>query len=329
MLGHRETPCDERYPIIDGVPRLLLGPARWSVVVAHRAWFSRSEYATDLGRWVRPAFGPSEDVDLVQRFDSEWRTFYEVGTREQQVVFKQYFDLVDPALLTSGEIALDAGCGAGRWAYEVARRGARVLAIDLGSSIDVAARNTRAIGRVACIQADIRALPIREGAVTLAYSLGVLHHLDETASAIKEVARTLRPGGTMLVYLYYALAERSPAFRGLFAVTDFTRRMTSRLPQPITGCFATAAAITVYFPLARMSWLLRRLGLERLAAALPLSYYADRSLHTMRNDSLDRFGTRLEKRYTRSDIVELLTTTGLTEVRISSRPPYWHAVARR
>jgi len=83
----------------------------------------------------------------------------------------------------------------------------------------------------------------------------------------------------------------------------------------------------VYWPSARLSALLVVAGMRTLADALPLSFYRDRTLATMLNDSLDRFGTRLERRYSRSEVVALLNEIGAVDVRVSSGPPYWHAVA--
>jgi len=44
---------------------------------------------------------------------------------------------------------------------------------------------------------------------------------------------------------------------------------------------------------------------------------------------LDRFGTKLEKRYRRDEVIGLLERAGLEDIRVSERPPYWHAVGRR
>jgi len=62
---------------------------------------------------------------------------------------------------------------------------------------------------------------------------------------------------------------------------------------------------------------------------LPLAYYADKSFHILRNDTLDRFGTPLEKRFRREEIADLLTAAGLTDITFSEQPPYWHVIARR
>ncbi len=49
----------------------------------------------------------------------------------------------------------------------------------------------------------------------------------------------------------------------------------------------------------------------------------------MRSGALDRFGTRLEKRYSRTEVVELLEGSGLTDIVFSDGPPWWVAVGRK
>jgi hypothetical protein len=60
-----------------------------------------------------------------------------------------------------------------------------------------------------------------------------------------------------------------------------------------------------------------------------LFQYRNRSFYVMRNDALDRFGTRLEQRYTKAEVQELLEAAGLERIEFSDSPPYWVAIGRR
>ena len=62
---------------------------------------------------------------------------------------------------------------------------------------------------------------------------------------------------------------------------------------------------------------------------IPLSYYADKSFNIIRNDSLDRFGTPLEQRFTKVEIQAMMEKAGLTDINFSNNEPYWHAVGRK
>lgn len=327
LLRHRGGHCAEVYPVIDAIPRLVRGVHRAELVGRKRDWFERSAGRRGVAaRWSAAGQGATDAV--VSGFDYEWSLFRGTGTPDAKAVFGLYFDLVPDASL-AGRTALDAGCGAGRWACEVAARGGRVVAVDLGASVELARANAAGSDRVGCVQGDLRDLPLREEAVDWAYSLGVLHHLDRPDAGLAAVVRSVRPGGRVLLYLYYAFDDRGLLFRVLFRLVDAVRRVTSRSPRIVALAVSMLAGFVVYWPLARASRLLARLGLRRLADALPLSFYRDRSLRTMLNDSLDRFGTRLERRYTRQEMARLMTDAGLTDVAFSPLAPFWHAIGTR
>jgi len=321
LLQHSRAGCDEVYPVIDDVPRMLVGAARAEVVRAQREWFGAHPEADALGTlWS----GGAEANPVIAGFDDEWSRFREVGTVDQSQVFDLYFDLVPATCFAPDLTVLDAGSGAGRWAFEVSQRGPRVIAVDLGRSIEVTRANT-ALERVACVQADLRALPLAADAVDWAYSLGVLHHTNAPELGLANIVRSVRPGGLVLLYVYYALDQRGPLFRGVFQAVDLARRVISRQPRAAARAITTLIAASVYWPLARGGALLERAGAPGLAAKLPLSFYRHLSFKTMRNDSLDRFGTRVERRYTRRGIQEFMRTADLHDVRVSESAPFWHA----
>ena len=242
LLEHGRPGCDEVYPVIDGVPRMLVGTARAELVRARQDWFAaRPETASLAKRW---GAGTTADP-VISGFDDEWDRFRDVGTADQSQVFDLYFDLVPATCFAPGLIVLDAGSGAGRWAYEVSKRGPRVIAIDLGQSIEVTRANTSP-ERVACVQADLGALPLAADAVDWAYSLGVLHHTNAAELGLTNIAHSVRPGGLVLLYLYYALDQRGLVFRGVFQAVDLARRMISRQPRAAARAIATVIAASVY-----------------------------------------------------------------------------------
>lgn len=325
LVHASESSCREAYPVITGVPRLLGGRYRSEIAKRHAEWFQRTpRRMATWARWRTTAL----DDEVVEGFDFEWAHFRRVQTTEQKRVFAMYFDAVPDGAFSSQAVVLDAGSGAGRWAAEVAAKGPRVVALDLGSSIDLTRANTDP-KRVACVQADLRDVPFKEEAFDWAYSLGVLHHLDDASRPLARIVRSVRPRGLVLVYLYYALDNRGPAFRAVYKVVNAARLMTSRLPRPATLVFSSVAAALLYWPLATIARTLESAGLRGVAAALPLAAYRHSSFETMRNDSLDRFGTRLENRFTRQQVARLMEGAGLEGVRVADTLPFWHATGTR
>lgn len=166
--------------------------------------------------------------------------------------------------------------------------------------------------------------PLPDGSLDFAFSLGVLHHVPDTRAAISEISTKLKPGAPFLIYLYYALDNRPAWYRALWKFSNIFRVVISSLPEKPRLWISQIIAVLVYWPLARLAALVERLGFS--AAALPLESYKHRAFYVMRTDAYDRFCTRLEQRFTRVQINDMLTTAGFQDVRFSERVPYWCAV---
>jgi SAM-dependent methyltransferase len=174
--------------------------------------------------------------------------------------------------------------------------------------------------------ASVDAIPLADGSADFGYSLGVLHHVPDTEQGIKECARKLKPGAPLLIYLYYAFDNRPAWFRIIWRISDLARRLISALPFAIRSPLCDLIAALVYWPLARASKLLERLGAD--VGHFPLSAYRGRSFYSMRTDALDRFGTLLEKRFTRREIGCMMETAGLERI-VFSESPCWCALGYR
>lgn len=268
----------------------------------------------------------NKDDRVVEGFGEEWSRFTqkELPPDERQAIFRDYFSVFPWDILPAGASGADIGCGSGRWAMLVAPRvGELHLADASEAALAVARRNLDRVGNVRFHHASVDELPFAEASLDFAYSLGVLHHVPDTPAALRAVARVLRPGAPFLVYLYYAFDNRPWWFRALWRLSDWARRGISRLPAGPRHVVCDVIAVTFYWPLARLAKLLDAAGL--LPAAWPLAAYRDRSFYVMRTDALDRFGTRLEQRFTRTEIEAMLRAAGFDHIRFSDRPPYWCA----
>jgi SAM-dependent methyltransferase len=108
-----------------------------------------------------------------------------------------------------GERLLDLGCGGGRHAYQALRLGARVVALDAGTGEVTQVRNTLAAmadtgeiddgDEAGAVQGDALRLPFADGAFDRVIAAEVLEHIPADTEAMAELARVLRPGGTMAV----------------------------------------------------------------------------------------------------------------------------------
>jgi SAM-dependent methyltransferase len=270
------------------------------------------------------------DLATVRGFGREWRTFTQetgaLSPEDRDAMFESYFELFPWHLIGRDSTGADIGCGSGRWAQLVAPRVRRLHACDPSAdALAVARRNLADRHNVDFHLAAIDRLPIADSTLDFAYCLGVLHHVPDTEGALATIAHKLKPGAPLLVYVYYALDNRPRWYRLLWQATNATRIAIARLPHRLQLWLTTLIAVLVYWPLARAASLLERLG--RLPSGWPLSWYRHRSLYVMRTDAFDRFCTRLEQRFTRAQIDEMLRRTGFEDVVFSGREPFWCAVA--
>jgi SAM-dependent methyltransferase len=295
-----------------------------------RAWIRTGTLANAAGRYpIRdgiPRFvgadDPQVDARTQESFGFEWERFDGL-LPEYATEFENYFSVV-PRGLFAGAVVLDAGCGMGRWARRVAQESVRRLyVVDFSRAIERAAQTLADAPHAHCIQADVCHLPFRPASINFSYCLGVLHHLRDPDAGMRSLARVT--GGALLVYLYYALDNRSRFHRAILAVVTAVRRLTSRLPKRIMLALAWIIAVLVYWPLARLARLLDRGGFARLAHEVPLSHYRSYSLRFMAGDAFDRFATPVEARYTRAQIQEWLRRYGF-RASFSERTPYWVAL---
>ena len=144
---------------------------------------------------------------------AEYDREHELGTRE-------FFDSVERHRYTQyapwmprvmefdkfrGARLLEIGCGMGTDLLQFARGGARCTAIDLTPrSIEIARHRFGLYDMTGSFMiADGERLPFASNSFDVVYSNGVLHHTPDTAGAIREVHRVLRPGGVAKVMLYH------------------------------------------------------------------------------------------------------------------------------
>jgi SAM-dependent methyltransferase len=133
-------------------------------------------------------------------FGRQWNR-YDVARDEEDEATFQIKTGIAPARL-AGQLVLDAGCGGGRYARLLGSQGARVIAADLSSAVAKAATLCAPFPDVLVLQADLLDLPLAEGAFDLVYSIGVLHHTPDPRRAFHEIARCVKPGGRLAVWLY-------------------------------------------------------------------------------------------------------------------------------
>lgn len=154
--------------------------------------FARDRAALDRVLAARAARTRSFFDSIGPEWDSLRKVFDDDVLRARAIT-----RLVPPELVVA-----DCGTGTGVLALELARLGLRVIAIDLSARMLEAARSKlqdAGVDNVELRQGDLGAIPLADGEVDAAFAHMVLHHLPSPADALREMARALRPGGSVVV----------------------------------------------------------------------------------------------------------------------------------
>ncbi|MEO8069641.1 MAG: class I SAM-dependent methyltransferase [Flavobacteriales bacterium] len=265
------------------------------------------------------------DPQTITSFGEEWEKFTVFSADDLRMIGDEYFDIVPDGLLTKDTVVLDLGCGSGRWTRYISPQVGRVEAVDPSAAVLHAAHANSDLANVRWSQAGVDNIPFPDSSFDMIVCLGVLHHVPDTAGAVRKAAAKLRPGGHLLLYLYYALDGRGPLFKALFHASTLVRRVVSKLPGALKRFVCDLIAVFVYMPFVLLARLMKAIG-GGSWKKVPLSYYVGKRFLIVRNDALDRFGTPLEQRFTKGEMEQMMQSAGLTGIRFSRSAPFWHAL---
>ena len=267
---------------------------------------------------------------VIKDFGNEWNEFDQSALTKDELkkLFDRYFHIFPKNKLNKKSIGFDLGCGSGRWAKFVAPKVKKLNCIDPSKlAIKVAKKNLSGQNNVKFINSNISKNILNKNSQDFGYCLGVLHHIEDTLKGLRFSNRILKKNAPYLIYLYYNFDNRGFIYRSIWKVSNLFRLIISKLPFKVKKVVTDLIAILIYYPLAKYSLMLSYLGMN--SEVLPLSFYKNESLYTMRTDSLDRFGTKLEKRFSKKEITELLNKTGFKDVEFSNKMPYWVAICKK
>ena len=266
------------------------------------------------------------DKQVVAGFGDEWSRFdqSELSKNELEKMFDNYFNIFPWEKLSAESVGFDLGCGSGRWAKMVAPRVGTLHLIDASAdALAVTKRNLQMADNCEFHHAGVEEIPLANDSCDFGYSLGVLHHIPDTQAGLQACVDKLKKGAPFLLYLYYRFDNRPVWFRMIWKASDLVRQLVSKMPHSLRFGMSQILAAGVYFPLARTANILEKSGVN--VESFPLSQYRNNSFYVMRTDALDRFGTRLERRFTKIEMRQMMEDVGLENITFSNTS-FWTAV---
>ena len=235
-------------------------------------------------------------------FSYEWAKFYNTqldsvsGTTESLDAFVAKAGFKD----LEGKLVLDVGCGAGRYMEIAQKFGGKVVGIDASTSVYSARRN---LDGVDIIRADIFNLPFRDGVFDRIFSIGVLHHTNDTRAAFLQLPRLLKHGGEIAVWV---CPVGGFVQRALNAVSDFYRLFTTQLPLRLM--YALCHLAVPIYHLKRI-WLLGRI----IALLAPSSGHPNPQWRIL--DTFDWYTPKYQHKHTYEQVVDWFLSAGLCNVK--------------
>lgn len=249
-----------------------------------------------------------------ERFGYSWENYAEL-LPEHEDQFRRW---TAPLLASDwrDKTFLDAGCGMGRNSYWPLRDGAaRGVAIDMDDRTLARARQTLAgFANAELRRQSIYDIP-EENVFDIAFSIGVVHHLADPAAAVARLARAVRPGGQVLLWLYGR--EGNGWIVWLF--NPLRKLLFSRLPLPLVHAAA--------WLLAAALWLALRPNFSRSPYLRQIRGFSFRHLRAI---VFDHMIPRIALYYRRAEAIALLQEAGLTGIETNwTNRMSWTVIGRK
>ena len=238
----------------------------------------------------------------------QWNRFRIIRTEEDRATFRNRTQLARESL--DGKIILDAGCGMGRYLRIAGQSSAKlIVGVDLSRAVVAARELTRELPNVSVIRGDLLRLPFAPGTFDQIYSLGVIDHTPDPRAAFLSLARLLKPGGRIAIWVY-------PRQRAVVEwIMDAQRAISTRMPlgllEPLCRISAPIGGLKRRLMGSRRR-IFQRLGVAAHLATIGVSMHPDPEVRVC--DTLDWYAPKYLSRHTAEEVAGWFAEAGLSGV---------------
>jgi SAM-dependent methyltransferase len=262
---------------------------------------------------------PIDQTRTKSAYGLQWNQFRIIRPEEDRVTFRNRTGLDDAAL--KDKVVLDAGCGMGRYLRIAAESGAAlIVGLDLSLAVVAARELTATLSRVAVVRGDLLKLPFPPESFDHIYSLGVLDHTPNPRAAFLGLARLLKPGGRIAIWVY-------PRQRALVeSIMNAQRAVSTRLPVGLLEVLCRLSSPVGALKRKLMSSRFRaveRLGVAIHLATIGVSMHPDHEVRIC--DTFDWYAPKYLTRHSFDEIRDWFALAGLVDVvNLSQQQVFYH-----
>lgn len=248
----------------------------------------------------------------------QWNRFRIIRPEEDRATFTNRTGLTAEKL--SGKQVLDGGCGMGRYLRVAAESNASVIGMDLSGAVLAARDLTRDFPNVHVVKGDLLRTPFAEGSFDHIYSLGVLDHTPNPRAAFLSLAKLLKPGGRIVVWVY---PKERPA---LERIINIHRSISKRLPLglllPLSRMMAPVGGLKRKMMLSK-NRLIAKTGVGLNLLTIGVSMHPDSEVRVC--DTLDWYAPKYLSRHTFDEVSAWFKDAGLVDiVDLSKDQAFYH-----
>ena len=255
-----------------------------------------------------PLFSEPDQDRTKSAYALQWNTFRILRPEEDRATFANRSGLDTQSLADA--TVLDAGCGMGRYLRVAAELGAaKVVGMDLSGAVFAARELTAHLSNVEVVQGDLLRPPFAPNGFDSIYSLGVLDHTPDPRAAFLNLARLLKPGGRIVIWVY---PRESPLLERVIGVH---RGISTRLPLSLLMRLSRLTAPIGAFKrrlMASPNQLTARLGVLLNVATIGVSMHPDPEVRVC--DTLDWYAPKYLSRHTLEEVTGWFKEAGLINV---------------
>lgn len=223
---------------------------------------------------------------------------------------------VIPESIVRGSAGIEIGSGCGYDTYIMAKNNpaVKIVSMDISDGVFQAKKLTCGLKNVNIIKGSVLNIPMADNTFDFAYSFGVLHHISEPENGLKEVLRVLKNRAPAYLYLYEDHSENKAKYLSL-RIVNAARQITTRLPPRILYFISLLFSPFVVMLFSFPAMILRSFKATRkLSEFIPFNFGTH--LFSLAGDLYDRFGSPIEHRFSKKEVVALLERSDFNNISV-------------